>query len=93
MKFCLSTLKVMDLEESIKFYKEIIGLPVVSRFFAGPGVEIAFLGSGETKIELICGGGSRETDIGEPMQPNSKTRFFFIEDPNGMRIQLIENLE
>ncbi|WP_077612464.1 VOC family protein [Clostridium sp. Marseille-P2415] len=121
MKFCLSTLRVVDLEESIKFYKEIIGLPVVSRFSAGPGIEIAFLGSGETKIELICGGESRETDIGEdiswgfeveslenalsmvkekgiavigePMQPNPRTRFFFIKDPNGMRIQLIENLE
>lgn len=25
-----------------------------------------------------------------PIQPNPKTRFFFIKDPNGLRIQLVE---
>ncbi len=55
MKLCWSTLNVNNLEESIKFYTEIAGLEVVNRFKAGPS-EIAFLGSGETKIELICTG-------------------------------------
>jgi lactoylglutathione lyase len=41
------------MEESIKFYKEIVGLPINRRFAAGPGSEICFLGEGETKIELV----------------------------------------
>ena len=49
MKFCWSTLMVKNLEESLKFYKEIVGLNVSNRFNAGTGVEIAFLGDGETK--------------------------------------------
>lgn len=120
MKFCWSTLRVKNLEESIKFYTDIIGLEVVSRFSGGPGVEIAFLGSRETKIELICDGESRDTNVGNdiswgfevesldktltlvkekginvdggPTQPNPHVKFFFIRDPNGMRIQLVENI-
>ncbi|SET97643.1 VOC family protein [Lacrimispora sphenoides] len=64
MKFCWSTLNVRNLEESIKFYEEIIGLRVNRRFPAGPGTEIAFLGDGETQIELICGG-DREIQVGD----------------------------
>jgi lactoylglutathione lyase len=121
MSFCWSTLRVKNLEESIKFYTEIVGLEVASRFQAGPHGEIAFLGGGETKIELICDGESRETNVGGdiswgfevdsldkalalvkekgiaidsgPMQPNPHVRFFFIKDPNGMRIQLVENIK
>ncbi|MCB2354593.1 VOC family protein [Clostridium estertheticum] len=120
MRFCWSTLNVKDLEESIKFYTDVIGLEVVSKFNAGPEVEIAFLGKGETKIELICDGESRDTVIGNdiswgfevesldkalvlvkekditvdsgPTQPNPHVRYFFIKDPNGMRIQLVENI-
>jgi len=55
MKFCWCTLGVKDMEESVKFYRDIVGLPVNRRFPAGPGLEIAFLGEGETKVELICG--------------------------------------
>ncbi len=119
MKFCWSTLNVRNLEESIKFYEEIIGLKVARRFPAGPGTEIAFLGDGETQIEFICGG-DREIHVGddiswgfevesldqtlslakekgvailgEPVQPNPHVRFAFIKDPNGMRVQLVENL-
>lgn len=119
MKFSWSTLRVVDLEESIKFYEEIIGLTVVNRFAAGPGLEIAFLGSGETKIELICSGETRKSEvgediswgfeveslegtlslakergisvIGEPVQPNPNMKYGFIKDPNGLKIQLIEN--
>lgn len=119
MKFCWSTLNVRNLEESIKFYEEIIGLKVVRRFPAGPDTEIAFLGDGETKIELICSGNKTpemgediswgfEVEslertlslvkergaviLGEPICLNPQMRFAFIEDPNGMKIQLVENL-
>jgi lactoylglutathione lyase len=120
MKFCLSTLKVKNLEESLKFYEEIIGLNVNKRFNAGPGREIAFLGDGETKIELICDETIKEVSYGEhislgfevksvdemmnfvkekgmdihsgPIQPNPHTRFFYVLDPNGLRIQFLENI-
>ncbi|HHZ02769.1 MAG TPA: VOC family protein [Tissierellia bacterium] len=54
MKFLWTTLLVNNMEESIKFYEEIVGLKLVERFQAGPKMEISFLGEGETKIELIC---------------------------------------
>ena len=65
MKFCWSTLRVSDMEKSLQFYTEVIGLAVVNRFTAGPGLEIAFLGQGETQVELICDGSGRTVSIGE----------------------------
>lgn len=52
MKITWVTLSVKDMEESLRFYQEIVGLNIVNRFPAGPGVEIVFLGDGETKVEL-----------------------------------------
>jgi len=120
MNFCWSTLRVRDLDESLKFYTDIVGLEVVNRFKGGPGIEIAFLGSRETKIELLCDGENRDSDVGRdiswgfevesldqalalvkekgikvdsgPIQPNPHVRFFFLKDPNGMRIQIVENI-
>ena len=54
MKFLWSTIAVNNMEESLRFYQEIVGLSIVRRFQAGPLVEIAFLGEGETQVELIC---------------------------------------
>ncbi len=54
MKFLWTTILVNNMDESLKFYEEITGLKLVDRFQAGPGMEISFLGEGETKIELIC---------------------------------------
>jgi lactoylglutathione lyase len=87
---------------------------------AGPDTEIAFLGSGETKIELICNRSNAEVNVGkdiswgfevssldemmkivqdrgvsilsEPLQPNEHVRFFYVRDPNGLKIQFVENL-
>jgi len=119
MKFCWSTLRVKDMDESIQFYTDIVGLDVENRFKAGP-VEIAFLGRGETKIELIAESENRDINVGqdiswgfevpsldqllalvkekgiqvdgEPIQPNPHVRFFFVKDPNGMRIQFVEHI-
>ncbi len=120
MRFCWSTLEDKNLEESIRFYVDIIGLDVVSRFSTGSGLSIAFLGDGDTKIELICDGKEENTVVGNdiswgfevksldsalslinekgipidsgPIQPTPKTKYCFIRDPNGMRIQLVENI-
>jgi len=120
MKFCWSTLKVKNLEESLKFYQDIVGLNISKRFNAGPGKEIAFLGKGETKIELICYEALNEVSYGEhisfgfevnsvdemmnfvkgkgiaihsgPFQPNPHIKFFYVLDPNGLKIQFVENM-
>jgi len=108
------------MEESLKFYQEIVGLKLERRFEAGPGVEIAFLGDGETKIELICNEENKNVNLGEdislgfevdsvddmmalvkekgiavhsgPFQPNPHIKFFFVLDPNGLRIQFVGNI-
>ncbi|MGO1372333.1 MAG: VOC family protein, partial [Senegalia sp. (in: firmicutes)] len=64
MKFCWSTLNVNNMEESLKFYEEIVGLKVDRRFNAGANTEIAFLGDGETKIELICNDDQKQVNLG-----------------------------
>lgn len=64
MKFNWCTIQVNDLEESIKFYQEVVGLTIDRRFQAGPDTEIAFLGDGETKVELICNKGTESVAIG-----------------------------
>jgi lactoylglutathione lyase len=58
-------MKVKDLDESIKFYQEIVGLTLDRRFKAGPTDEIAFLGNGETKVELLCNGTKKDVEIGK----------------------------
>lgn len=119
MKFCWSTLKVNNLDESIHFYRDIIGLPLNSRFQTEPGMEIAFLGNGDTKIELVHSQAAAPVDTGKdiswgfevesvdgfieflkekgiaiyegPFAPAPHTKFFYVKDPNGMKIQFVEN--
>jgi lactoylglutathione lyase len=83
-------------------------------------MEIAFMGEGETKVELIYNGKSKDISIGEdislgfevdsaeemmtavkekgveihsgPFQPNPHVKFFFVLDPNGLKIQFVENI-
>lgn len=120
MKFCWVTITVKNMEESLRFYQEIVGLAIDRRFQAGPGVEITFLGNGETKVELICNEDIKEISIGQnislgfevdsvdemmafvkergiaihsgPIQPNPNVKFFYVLDPNGLKIQFVENI-
>jgi lactoylglutathione lyase len=57
MKFLWTTIYVKNLDESIAFYTDLVGLKVMNRFTARPGMELAFLGNGtdnETQVELIA---------------------------------------
>ena len=65
MKFCWVTITVKEMEESVRFYQEIVGLTIDRRFQGGPGVEITFLGNGETKVELICNEEIKDINIGQ----------------------------
>ncbi|MDD2296304.1 MAG: VOC family protein [Sphaerochaetaceae bacterium] len=118
MKYCWTTISVKDLDASIAFYRDIVKLPVKRRFPVGPGSEIAFLGDGETQIELIkhpheappIGAGISlgfavdsldetlafiakqgiEVESG-PFQPTDQIKFFYVLDPNGVRIQFAQS--
>lgn len=118
MKFLWTTITVMDMDASLAFYQDIVGLKLQRRYAAGPGMDIAFLKDGETEVELIKADARPAVTIGKdislgfqvdsldrmlarvgekgipiavpPVQPNPHIRFFFIEDPNGLRIQFVE---
>lgn len=56
MKLLWTTIYVKNLEESIAFYSDLLGLKMLRRFPAGPAVEIAFMGNGtdgETLVEIM----------------------------------------
>ncbi len=65
MRFCWVTINVKNLSESVKFYQDIIGLDVIKRMNPNPEMEIVFLGSGETQIELIWNAKNKETNYGK----------------------------
>lgn len=118
MKFAHVTIMVKNLEDSLKFYQEVVGLNIVKRFPAGPGTEIVFLGDGGTLVELIYDENKTEVDFGQdislgfnvesvekmmkfveekgisihsgPFQPNPSTKFFYVLDPNDLKIQFVE---
>ena len=117
MKFCWVTINVSNMEESIKFYKDLIGLEILDRFTPYEGVEIVMLGEENgTMVELISNQTtklkSKGISIGfkvdsleesienmknngvkiltEPVSPSPNLEFYFVEDPNGLEIQLIK---
>lgn len=119
MKFLWTTIKVTNMEASLKFYQEILGLPLKRRFGTGSDMDIAFLGEGDTEVEIICNKGvskvNLDTDISMgfqvksldetmdfvkekgyeisgPFQPNPHVKFCYISDPDGMKIQFVENM-
>ena len=118
MKFVWTTLPVSDMEKSLKFYSEIMGLGPVAKMGV-PSHQVVMLGKdGETKLELIFepgrsipgnpGGtisiGFAPENLDEfmaklaemgipsvgPISPSPDIRFFFIKDPDGYTVQLVE---
>lgn len=58
MKYGFVTIAVKDMEESAKFYKDVLGLTEARRFSPQPGVDIMFLkDEAGSAIELIAHGG------------------------------------
>ena len=121
MSFCWVTIHVKDMDDSLKFYEKLVGLKLNQRFEAGPDMELAFLGEGETQVELIYN--KKNTDMNfdgnislgfkvasvdekmefikerglevhsGPFKPNPSTSFFFVLDPNGLKIQFVEDIK
>lgn len=61
MKICWCTIRVNDLEASMKFYGEVLGLDKERCFSPTEGQTIAFYRAGDgAKVELIHDGGSAE---------------------------------
>ena len=115
MKLKYGTIIVKDMDESIKYYTEVIGLKIDSQYNPQPGITITLLkGEGDALIELI----KNPTDeIGlysvgmvvedlntaveqlkakgakitmEPV-PITDGALAFVEDPNGVKIALVQH--
>ena len=65
MKFCWTTINVKNLERSLAFYKDIVGLPIIRRMQPNPDMELAFLGEGDTQVELICHKEAADIEFGK----------------------------
>ena len=115
MKVKYATLIVEDMDESIKFYTEVMGFEIESHHNPQPGVIINLLkGKGDAMIELIKNTrdepgfysvGMDVEDINATMKelklkgakitmepiPITVGFLAFVEDPNGVRIALIQH--
>lgn len=119
MKFLWTTIAVSDMNKSLEFYRNAVGLELERRYSPAPPMEIAFLGRGDTKVELVCNknGGpvihrekgislgfataSLDLKIRElesmgigiyegPFHPVPTISFFYVLDPDGVKIQFVE---
>ena len=118
MKNLWTTIMVKDMDASLAFYTEVLSLPIDRRYKPTDKMEIAFLGKGETKLELICNDALKEIEFTDhvstgfsvesvdefivylkgkgipvfagPFEPSPHIKFFYVKDPNGYKIQLVE---
>jgi lactoylglutathione lyase len=114
MAFLWCTVRVNDVDKSVKFYEDVVGLTVARRL-PSPYGEIVFLGDGETTLELM---GGRRGDVGDdisigfsvddldklaaeleakgvkvhsgPFSPAPGVRFLYVQDPDGLKVQFVE---
>lgn len=115
IKVKYATMIVKDMDESIKFYSEVMGFEIDSQYNPLPGIDITLMkGKGDAMIELIkdtiheVGFYSVGMDVEdlnatvkelkskgakitmEPV-PTMVGSLAFLEDPNGVRIALIQH--
>lgn len=109
------------MERSLSFYRDLLGLEIKRKMNPSPDMEIIFLGSGETQVELIGNKKAASLSFGQdislgfevdsldkfsdiltshnipihsgPFQPNPHVNFLYILDPDGVKIQLVENIK
>ena len=117
MKFQWTTIQVTNLDNSLKFYKDLLGMKI-ARVIEGGNHQIVMLGEDDdAKIELIpistasrenLGNGvsigiafkqlddlvekikSQNIPVVGPITPMPGIRFFFVNDPDGYTIQLLD---
>lgn len=115
MKVKYATIVVEDMDESIKFYTEVMGFKIDSQHDPQPGATITLLkGEGDAMIELIQNTeyetglfavGMDVEDINSTVKelrskgakitmepiPITVGTLAFLEDPNGVKIALIQH--
>ena len=119
MKLCWVTLYVKDMQKSVEFYEEVVGLEVQRTFSIGASKHFTFLSNGETEIELIQDDKDEAINMGTsisfgfnvesveekiqfikenglevhggPFSPNPSMIFFYILDPDRLKIQFVQN--
>jgi lactoylglutathione lyase len=115
MRIKYATMIVNDMDESIRFYTEVMGFEVDSQYDLGPAGTITLLkGEGETQVELIKNPAyepglfslgmdvedintavkeleSKGAKITMEPRPITVGTLAFLEDPNGIRIALIQH--
>lgn len=115
MKIKYTTMIVKDMDESVSFYRDVMGFEVESQHTPGPEIVITLLkGKGDTMVELIkdpqhsiglysmgMDVENLETTVEELKSKGAKItldpvpitvgKLAFIEDPNGVRIALIQH--
>lgn len=85
MSFLWTTLHVKNLETSLSFYKDVLGLSLERRFSPSEGMSIAFLGNGETKVELIESSNNLSPSYGQDFSmgfsvPSLKVMYTLLEE-------------
>jgi lactoylglutathione lyase len=118
MKVKNVAIAVENMEESTKFYTEILGMKEVRRFSPQPSLTIAlFKGEGEAMIELIENEADKKglflvglevEDMDAevvnlkakgveltrgPFGPPGGPRVAFLDGPDGVEIEMIENMD
>ncbi|MBR6708496.1 MAG: VOC family protein [Clostridia bacterium] len=117
MRFSWTTFRVSNLENSIRFYSEVLGLKPMVRLGTDEHRVVMFGEDGSTKLELVWEAGPIPDGVGKgvsvgfipddldafvqglqdkgipvigPIAPDETIRFFFISDPDGYSVQLVE---